>query len=252
MEKEKQKTKITLGFLASWIFGVMFIITGMGVMISSPFWGIIVILCAAMLIPYFDKLIADKFNLEISGGVKFMFVIVIFVAMGFGFSSTVKEATEQAQTTDTIIQTQSTTDPTLKSEVSTENQVETKITEIKYLDKTYDDLWAIFSPSSRYTDLGKENAFATEYKDKYVKWTGVVYEVDASTMNNLRLYVSHTGGTSNDITVYVNDNQYQNLLKLKKGDPVTYSAKFSSYSSRTSLFGEGYLSFVMNDGTIIS
>ena len=53
------------------------------------------------------------------------------------------------------------------------------------------------------------------------------------------------------ITVYVRDDQYQNLLMLKKGDSVTYTAKFSSYSSGTNLFGDGYLSFMMSDGEIV-
>lgn len=85
-----------------------------------------------------------------------------------------------------------------------------------------------------------------------MKWTGTVYEVDASVLDNLRLYVNHQGGSGYDITVYINDDQYQNLLKLKKGDSVTYAAKFSSYTSGTNLFGDGYLSFVMNNGEIKS
>ncbi|MBI5001765.1 hypothetical protein HZC31_00100 [Candidatus Woesearchaeota archaeon] len=251
---EKEKTKITVGhigkgisYILSWIFGILFIMTGMGVMITSPFWGIVIILCAAMLIPYFDTLIAEKFNIEISGGIKFILVIIIFVAMGFGMSSTAEEASERIQATDT-----QTVETTEKVETSTTiKTTEAKTIETKYLDKTYDDLWAIFSPSSRYTDLSKENIFATEYYDEYVKWTGTVYEIDASVLDNLRLYINHQGGSGYDITVYVNNNQYQNLLKLKKGDSVTYTAKFSSYSSGTNLFGDGYLSFVMNDGEII-
>ena len=256
MEKEKPKTKITVGtigkgfsYVLSWIFGILFIMTGMGVMISSAFWGIVIILCAAMLIPYFDKLIADKFNIEISGGVKFILVIVIFVAMGFGMSATTEEALESVESRNSVTETQ-TTEINENNEVAN-TETTTKTTETQYLDKTYDDLWAIFSPSSRYTDLSKENIFATEYKDKYVKWTGTVYEIDASILDNLRLYINHQGGSGYDITVYVRDDQYQNLLMLKKGDSVMYIAKFSSYSSGTNLFGDGYLSFMMNDGEIV-
>jgi len=88
-KEEKEVKKITAGFIFSWIFGVLFLLVGIGTIgTGSPIAGIVIILCSAVIIPYFNKLIAEKLNFKISGGVKFLLAIVIFVAMGFSIAST--------------------------------------------------------------------------------------------------------------------------------------------------------------------
>ena len=85
----KEVNKITLGNILSWLFGSLFLLMGIGIIgTGSPASGIIIILCSAMIIPYFNKIIAEKYNVKISGGVKFLLFLIIFVALGFSIANT--------------------------------------------------------------------------------------------------------------------------------------------------------------------
>lgn len=98
--------KITAGLIFSWIFGVLFLLTGVGVIGTGGYIsGIIIILCSAMIIPYFDHLIKEKFHIEISGGVKWILVIIIFVAMGFGMSNSTKDIQQSTQVDQSKVET---------------------------------------------------------------------------------------------------------------------------------------------------
>ena len=104
MSKEiKEVKKITAGLIFSWIFGILVLLAGVGVIGSGGYIsGIIIVLCSAMIIPYFNHLIKEKFQIEISGGVKFLLVIVIFVAMGFGMASTTKNTQVDQSKVNTV------------------------------------------------------------------------------------------------------------------------------------------------------
>ena len=88
MGKEaKEIKKITVGLIFIWIFGILFILAGVGIIAQGSYIsGILIMLCSAMIIPYFNKIVAEKFHFEISGGIKFGLVIVIFVLMGIAMS----------------------------------------------------------------------------------------------------------------------------------------------------------------------
>lgn len=122
MSKEKKEVKkITVGLIFSWIFGVLFLLAGTGTVATSPIPGIIIILCSAMIIPYFNKLIAEKLNFEISGGIKFVLVIIIFVAIGFAASNDIASTdTTQQANTENNQQLEETTTPSANEEVNQE------------------------------------------------------------------------------------------------------------------------------------
>jgi hypothetical protein len=86
MVKEKKVKKITVGFIFSWIFGVLFSLSGIGLLTSNIFGGIIVIFLSLLITPIGNNILNNKFNFEISAGIKFLLVIIIFVV--FGFSGT--------------------------------------------------------------------------------------------------------------------------------------------------------------------
>jgi hypothetical protein len=117
MSKEHEVKKITAGLIFSWIFGVLFLLAGVGVIGSGGYIsGIIIVLCSAMIIPYFNHLIAEKFHIEISGGVKFLLVIVIFVAMGFGMASTTKDISHSTSVDQSKVDTITGQDSTVNQE----------------------------------------------------------------------------------------------------------------------------------------
>ncbi|MBU2633696.1 MAG: hypothetical protein KJ674_00470 [Nanoarchaeota archaeon] len=121
----KKIKKITLGFILSWIFGILFLFTGMGVIgQGSVVYGILIILFSAMIIPYFNKIASEKLHFEISGGIKFALVILIIICIGLSISASnskssnsdstqkeMNEVTQKAQTTEQEIQTTSVIEP---------------------------------------------------------------------------------------------------------------------------------------------
>ncbi len=242
MGKDVKEVKtVTAGFIFSWIFGVLFLFAGLGNLMSGAYISsLIIILCALLIIPYFNNIMTEKLHFRISGGIKFLLVIIIFVVVGISVS-------KSSQTTPN-----SSADPVIVNPTESNTIPQPKLPpQITYLNKNYNDLWNIFSPQSKYTDLQKKKIFADEYKDRYVKWTGRVMEVDASILDNLRLYVEHRnkgdfdyyGG---DMVIYMQKDQYDNLLKLKKGDQVTYSAKFNGFGELISV------AFTLDEGKIVN
>jgi len=99
-EKSKEVKKITAGLIFSWIFGVLFFFAGLGVIIQgSIVMGLLVMLCSILIIPLTNKITKEKMNFEISGGVKWILVILVFVFIAIGASQGNKNATNTANPT---------------------------------------------------------------------------------------------------------------------------------------------------------
>ncbi len=95
MSKDKNIKTITAGIILSWIFGILFLILGIGITINSIYLifirevgnvaslicGIITILCSVMLLPFSNKLIEKKFRFKIYGWLKFILIIIIFIVI---------------------------------------------------------------------------------------------------------------------------------------------------------------------------
>lgn len=79
MEKEKQaeEKKITLGFLVGWVVGVMFLLSGIMALVSEPLTAVYSFLISIVLLPPANKFIKDKAGFSLSGGLKFVLVIIL-------------------------------------------------------------------------------------------------------------------------------------------------------------------------------
>lgn len=84
------------------------------------------------------------------------------------------------------------------------------------------------------TDLQKEERHKqfermveSNYIGKLVQWTGKVADVDTTIfVNELYVKFKHTERSFiSDVTVYFQDSERRNLLKLQKGDWVTYQGR---------------------------
>lgn len=85
---EKEVRKITVGLILSWVFGVLFLLFGMGVIAEGAFVnGILIVLFSALIIPYSNRIFAKNFHFEISGGIKFVLFILIIILAGFSMHS---------------------------------------------------------------------------------------------------------------------------------------------------------------------
>jgi len=136
------------------------------------------------------------------------------------------------------------TEQAMKEDSETRTNQQQKV----YVDVDYNKLKSLFSTNSEYTDLQKDKIFNEQYKGKYVKWTGKVKNVDTSVLGNLKLYVVYKEGLLFDdyVLVYMNQDQYNNIIKLNKGDEINFSGKFNSYTTTLGV------TFYFKDGEIIS
>ena len=92
---------ITLTGVLSWIFGIIFLITGVSTIGQGSYIiGILIVLCSAMIIPYFNKVIAEKLDIKISGGIKFALVIIILILVGFAMSKSPSSTVEIQPTSE--------------------------------------------------------------------------------------------------------------------------------------------------------
>ena len=98
--------------------------------------------------------------------------------------------------------------------------------QIVFINESYIDLWKVFNYQSQYTNLQKEAIFNSQYKGKYVKWTGKVKNIDTTLFTDkIVLWVeqrekSPFDFSGSDVSVYISKDQYGKLIKLKKGDAV--------------------------------
>lgn len=80
------------------------------------------------------------------------------------------------------------------------------------------------------TSLQKEDKFNTDYKNKYVEWSGEVVSVSEGLFGGYTISIKHCPNTfTSDVLVEMKDSEKDKLLKLIQGDQVTYRAKMSSY-----------------------
>lgn len=113
---ETEETKITLSLIIGWILGVLVGIAGVGLLFTEPIPGILFILLALVLLPPANRMLKEKFNLSLSGGVKVVLTIVLFVIAGATMD------TESTTTNDPVVEN-------TPQEVITETEVNTEPSE---------------------------------------------------------------------------------------------------------------------------
>lgn len=99
-EETTPSKKITIGLILSWIFGVLFALTGIVSVFSAPIPGLVMLIMAAVLLPPVTKLVDQKWKFHLSGGIKVVVIIVGFIIFGstIDTSNTVKQQDKQPQT----------------------------------------------------------------------------------------------------------------------------------------------------------
>jgi hypothetical protein len=114
----------------------------------------------------------------------------------------------------------------------------------EYIKNSYEETCEIFDLDSTYTDIQKEKIFNEQYDGLYTTWRGTIDDIDSSILNNLRLDVTMSCGTGR---IYMNKDQYDQLILLSKGDEVSFTGRF--YLQPTpKLFGG--INFKLEDGEL--
>lgn len=136
MEKATKKITVTgtLGWLASWFFGAIFLMGVFGgFMYGSYFSAILLLLAGCLLVPPIEKSIKQKWNFEISWGIKAVLIIVgLIVFSNISLSYDSSYTTDDSDTTDEVKTVYEET-TTTKSESKTTTQTTEKQIEAYYL-----------------------------------------------------------------------------------------------------------------------
>ncbi len=207
---DKKPKRITLGLVISWIFGILFGLNTLAYLVYRQFVPAIVSLVVFVVIfPPISKLIQEKFNIELSRGIKIVVVIVGIVIIAF--TADINKINQQSQTSD--------------QEVLTQPKTQEKPKEIMVVSNSFDDFSILCD--SDVTNLQKKDFFDKNFKDNYVEWTGEVSSISES-FGQYVLQVKHCLLTfTSDIMVTMKKDQKDKLLSFKEGDTVTYRAKLT-------------------------
>jgi hypothetical protein len=84
MAKETKTIGAKLVF--AWIFSVLFIVGGIGMLFSSPISGILTLIAGVIILPPFSKMLEEKANLKITTWLKVIIVLVLLMIAGMALS----------------------------------------------------------------------------------------------------------------------------------------------------------------------
>jgi len=125
----KEVKKITLGLILSWIFGIVFGLSGLTFLFTgSIIAGGSLILASLILLPPVNKLVKEKFNFELSRGLKITLVIILFVIYAVNLpSSDISSNDVKVQPTENVINPPSETQTQTQPKTQPQEQPKQKV-----------------------------------------------------------------------------------------------------------------------------
>ncbi len=103
----------------------------------------------------------------------------------------------------------------------------------EFVTVSFDDLFNIFGNYSTLTDSQREDSWR-EYKDKYVRWKGIVNYKGSSKDDWNRVGIRHNVDTNVELIFY--EGKRGIVKVVRKGDRITYTGKLSLLFNRDLLF----------------
>ncbi len=92
--KKRQKGSQHIGTMISWILGILFCIVSLFILTSSIPLGLLSLLCALLIMPFFSNLIHSKLNFEITWWMKILLIILILIFVGIVANKNKNPATQ--------------------------------------------------------------------------------------------------------------------------------------------------------------
>lgn len=96
-EQTTPSKKISVGLILSWIFGVLFALTGIISVFSEPIPGLVMLIMAAALLPPVTKLVDQKWKFHLSSGMKIVVIIIGLIIFGATIDTSNVSTTQQAE-----------------------------------------------------------------------------------------------------------------------------------------------------------
>lgn len=94
-EQTTPSKKISVGLILSWIFGVLFALTGIISVFSEPIPGLVMLIMAAVLLPPVTKLVDQKWKFHLSSGMKIVVIIIGLIIYGATVDTSNVSTTQQ-------------------------------------------------------------------------------------------------------------------------------------------------------------
>ena len=152
--QSKAHTKITIGLVLSWGLGVLAAISGVTLLFSQLLTGILMLLLAAVLLPPVNKIVADKFHFSISGGLKFVVVIILLGVIGATMSTNSNSNTNTSNTS---------TAPSAEQA----NEVKTEDTSVPKEYKSALNKAALYANTMHMSKRGVYDQLVSDYGEKF-------------------------------------------------------------------------------------
>lgn len=239
MTEQTTSKKITVDLILSWIFGILFALTGIISVFSEPVPGIVMLIMAAVLLPPVNKLVDEKWKFHLSGGIKAVVIIIGFIIFGSTVDTSKQQnnqpLVQQEQSVSNTEQKKDEIKPTEEQPKTTNNEkpVETEKTEI------------IPTPEEK-SEPTKESSVPAEYKSALNKATMYAKTMHMSKQGVYDQLVSEYGEKfSADAAQYAIDNMTADwnanaLVKAKTYQDTMNMSPSAIHDQLTSAYGEKF------------
>lgn len=118
----------------------------------------------------------------------------------------------------------------------------------EFISATFDDLYNIFSNYRTLTDSQKEESW-DKYKEKYVRWQGIVTYKGVGMNDQKRIGIRHKVGTN--VELMFDDSERSLIKKIKRGDKIVYTGRLSNLIGRNLLLGLTDVDIEIINGVIV-
>ena len=199
IESEVKTKNITFGLVVSWIFGIVIGLTGIINVFSDPVPGLLFIIAAVIALPPANKFLKEKMRISLSGGLKFIVVLILLGIAGSQMGGKVK--TEVAQTNT-------------QEKKKIEQPVETMKVTATQISEDY---------------KANEVAADAKYKGKLLEISGLVDNIGKDILDTPYItFQTEQYAIVNQVQCMFSKSDEQSLSTLTKGQRVTLTGEVSS------------------------